>query len=133
MSRKIRLVSCVLLALASSGAYAQAQDENYDSGEMSPTSAPAAAPASAPAPASTSMHPHSTKADHALSRKVRATLTKTKGLHAQNITVRARGGAVDLDGSVPEADQVDLATTAAQRVAGVVSVTNHLTIKAPGQ
>lgn len=112
-SKAIKLASCVVFALAAGGAYAQSSD--------------AMAPA---APAATH---HSTKADHALSRKVRAALTKTKDLHAENITVQVRGGAVALDGTVPDASQIDLATTAAQGVDGVTSVKNHLKIKEPGQ
>jgi hyperosmotically inducible protein len=48
-------------------------------------------------------------------------------------TVRARNGAVTLEGSVPEQGQSDIATQAAQGVAGVTSVKNDLTIRAIGQ
>jgi osmotically-inducible protein OsmY len=50
-----------------------------------------------------------------------------------NITVRARGGAVTLAGTVPEQPQVDLATQAAQAVPGVTSVKNALSIRPVGQ
>jgi hyperosmotically inducible protein len=72
-------------------------------------------------------------ADRQLSRKVRAALAKTKGLSVSSITVRARGGAVTLQGSVPEQPAIDMATQAAQGVAGVTSVKNALTIRSVGQ
>jgi osmotically-inducible protein OsmY len=50
-----------------------------------------------------------------------------------NITVRARGGAVTLAGTVPEQPQIDLATQTAQGVAGVTSVKNALSIRPVGQ
>jgi osmotically-inducible protein OsmY len=112
-SKLIKLASCALIALASVVAYAQSSE----GGGMAPATSA-----------------KSTKAEnHALGKKVRAALTKTKDLHAENITVRAHGGAVSLDGTVPDASQVDLATTAAKGVPGVTSVDNHLTIKEPGQ
>ena len=73
------------------------------------------------------------KADRSLGRKVRSALSKTKGLSVTNITVRARGGAVTLAGTVPEQPQVDLATQAAQAVPGVTSVKNALSIRPVGQ
>ncbi|MBV8259465.1 MAG: BON domain-containing protein [Paraburkholderia sp.] len=108
-----QLASCALIAFASVVAYAQQTEGDG----MTP-----AAPAK------------STKAEnHALGKKVRAALTKTKDLHAENITVKAHGGAVSLDGTVPDASQIDLATSAAKGVPGVTAVGNHLTIKEPGQ
>ncbi|MCX4158770.1 MULTISPECIES: BON domain-containing protein [Paraburkholderia] len=114
----IKMVGGALIVLASINAYAQSSD--------------AAAPA---APAASSAH--SAKADkaanRALGRKVRSALSKTKGLSVTNITVRARGGAVTLAGTVPEQPQVDLATQAAQAVPGVTSVKNALSIRPVGQ
>ena len=70
-------------------------------------------------------------ADRALQRSVRRALAKTKGLEMINVVVRARNGAVVLEGTVPEQAQIDLATRAAQDVAGVTSVKNALTIHIP--
>jgi osmotically-inducible protein OsmY len=109
----IKLIGGALIVLASINAYAQTAD----------ASAPAAA---APTAKQTK------QANRALQRKVRSTLAKTKGLSVSNITVRARGGDVTLAGSVPEQGQIDIATHAAQGVAGVTSVKNALTIRAEG-
>lgn len=102
--------------MASLNAYAQSSDATA-------ASAPAAAPSAKSVKAS----------NRALQRSVRKALSKTKGLSVTNITVRARSGAVTLEGSVPEQPQIDLATQAAQGVAGVTSVKNALTIRAIGQ
>ena len=112
----IKMIGSALIVLASLNAYAQSSD------------------AAAPAATSASPSAKQTKAaDRALGRKVRSALSKTKGLSVSNITVRARGGAVTLAGSVPEQPQVDLATQTAQGVAGVSSVKNALTIRPVGQ
>jgi hyperosmotically inducible periplasmic protein len=109
----IKVISGALIVMASLNAYAQSSDA------MASTAAPSAT---------------STKsANRALQKSVRKALSKTKGLVTTNISVRARSGAVTLEGSVPEQPQVDLATQAAQGVAGVTSVKNALTIRAIGQ
>jgi hyperosmotically inducible periplasmic protein len=108
----IKMIGGALIVLASINAYAQTD---------------AASPAAA-APTAKQVK----QANRALGRKVRATLAKTKGLSVSNITVRARGGDVTLAGSVPEQSQVEIATQAAQGVAGVTSVKNALTIRAEG-
>jgi hyperosmotically inducible periplasmic protein len=74
----------------------------------------------------------SKQANHALERKVRAALDHAKDIKVENILVRARDGAVTLEGTVPDASQVDKAAQVAQGVAGVTSVKNALTIKEPG-
>ena len=110
----IKMIGGALIVLASLNAYAQ--------------------DASAPAAESAAPTAKQTKAaNRALQRKVRNTLSKTKGLSVANITVRARGGDVTLAGSVPKQEQIDIATQAAQGVAGVTSVKNALTIRAEGQ
>jgi hyperosmotically inducible periplasmic protein len=114
----IKMIGGALIVLASLNAYAQSSD--------------AAAPAAASASASPTAK-QTKAANRALGRKVRSALSKTKGLSVANITVRARGGAVTLAGTVPEQPQVDLATQAAQGVAGVTSVKNALTIRPVGQ
>jgi hyperosmotically inducible protein len=114
----IKVIGGALIVVASLNAYAQSSDAVAASGAMS-----AAAPSA-----------KSTKAaDRALQRKVRKVLARTKGLSVSNITVRARSGAVTLEGTVPEQPQSDLATQAAQAVPGVESVKNALTIRAIGQ
>ncbi|WGS53432.1 BON domain-containing protein [Paraburkholderia sp. D15] len=113
----IKMIGGALVVLASLNAYAQSSD----------------ATAMAPATASAATGKQAKTANRALGRKVRSALSKTKGLSVANITVRARGGAVTLAGSVPEQEQIDLATQTAQGVAGVTSVKNALTIRAIGQ
>jgi osmotically-inducible protein OsmY len=111
----IKVIGGALIVLASLNAYAQTD-----------ASAPAAA-TSAPTAKQTK------QANRALQRKVRSTLARTKGLSMSNLTVRARGGDVTLQGSVPDAGQIPIATQAAQGVAGVNSVKSALTVRAEGQ
>ncbi|WP_207004318.1 BON domain-containing protein [Trinickia mobilis] len=111
----IKLASGALLVAVSVSAWAQASDTGMAS-----------------APAMSSMKAEH-KADRMLSRKVRGALAKAKGVTAANIEVKARSGAVILEGSVPDQSQVDKATQVAQGVAGVTSVKNALTVKAEGQ
>jgi osmotically-inducible protein OsmY len=70
----------------------------------------------------------SKKANSQLGRKVRAAISKTQGVDVSNISVRARGGAVTLTGSVPDQGQIDAAGEAAKGVAGVTSVSNKLSV-----
>ena len=70
--------------------------------------------------------------DRQTAKAIRRAFAKTKGLDATNIHVRARGGAILLDGSVPDASQIPLAQAAAQAVQGVQTVRNGLTVKEPG-
>ena len=70
----------------------------------------------------------SKKANSQLGRKVRAAISKAQGVDVSNISVRARGGAVTLTGSVPDQGQIDAAGEAAKGVAGVTSVSNKLTV-----
>jgi osmotically-inducible protein OsmY len=113
----IKMIGGALVVLASLNAYAQSSD-------AAATAAPTASAANAK---------QVRAANRALQRKVRSTLARTKGLTVGNITVKARDGAVTLAGSVPEQAQIELATNAAQGVAGVTSVNNALTIRAIGQ
>jgi osmotically-inducible protein OsmY len=68
-------------------------------------------------------------ANRALSRKVRSALAKDKHISVAKITVRVRDGAVVLQGSVPEQQQIARATEVAKGVQGVTSVKNALTIR----
>jgi hyperosmotically inducible protein len=117
-STAMKMVGGALIVLASLNASAQSSDA-------------AAAPAAAASSATTGKQAKA--ANRALGRKVRSALAKTKGISVANINVRARGGAVTLAGTVPDQSQVDLATQAAQGVAGVTSVKNALTVRPVGQ
>lgn len=111
----IKMIGGALVVLASLNAYAQGSDTAATAATTAPTAKQTKA------------------ANRALQKKVRATLARTKGLTVGNIIVRARDGAVTLEGSVPEQAQIELATNAAQGVAGVTSVKSALTIRAIGQ
>ena len=115
----IKIVGGALVVAASLNVYAQASDAAVASGAM-------AAP-------STKEQSKATKAaNRALQKKVRGALAKAKGITVANITVRARGGAVVLQGAVPEAGEIDHATEVAKSVEGVTSVKNALTIRPEG-
>ncbi|WP_322028500.1 BON domain-containing protein [Paraburkholderia sp. J76] len=68
-------------------------------------------------------------ANRALSRKVRSALARDKKIDVARITVRARDGAIVLQGSVPEQSQIQHATEVATGVQGVTSVKNALTLR----
>ena len=71
------------------------------------------------------------KENRQLGRKVRGALAKAQGIGVSNISVRARGGAVTLTGSVPDQGQIDKAGDVAKGVDGVTSVSNKLTVVLP--
>jgi hyperosmotically inducible periplasmic protein len=78
--------------------------------------------------------PQSTKKqDRMLSRKVRAALSKDKTITPSGIVVRAKNGAVILEGTVPDESQIERATNVAQHVQGVTSVKNSLSIREEGE
>jgi hyperosmotically inducible periplasmic protein len=115
----IKLAGSALLIAASVHAYAQSSD--------------AAPAADATTTAQAKQQYKSAKsANRALQKKVRAALSKAKGVSVANITVRARDGAVTLQGTVPEQAQSDKATEIAKGVAGVTSVKNALSIRPEG-
>jgi len=119
----IKVAGSALLIVASVHAYAQ-------SSEAAPAAAAPAAPSTTQAARE---HYKSMKAaNRALQRQVRSALSKTRGISVANITVRARDGAVTLQGSVPEQAQSDRATEVAKGVAGVTSVRNALSIRPVG-
>ncbi|WP_213303388.1 BON domain-containing protein [Paraburkholderia sacchari] len=129
-----KLAAGTMLVAASLHVYAQ-------TAASAPAAAPAAAApmASAPTDAAQAQVKQS-KADlkkakaanRALSRKVRGALAKDKNISVANITVRAKDGAIVLQGTVPEQAQIDHATEVAKGVAGVTSVKNALTIRPVG-
>ncbi|MFM0277743.1 BON domain-containing protein [Paraburkholderia sediminicola] len=69
--------------------------------------------------------------DKALDRAVRRQLGRTHGLDATGISVRSHGGVVWLAGTVSDPAQIDLAAQVVRTVAGVSSVVNKLTLRAP--
>jgi osmotically-inducible protein OsmY len=71
-------------------------------------------------------------ANRALGRKVRSALAKDRNISVSNITVRAKDGAVILQGTVPEQSQIERAGDVAKGVEGVTSVRNALTIRPVG-
>ncbi|CAB4046377.1 hypothetical protein LMG9964_00008 [Paraburkholderia phenoliruptrix] len=106
----------IALCLATvSSAYAQSSDAT-DSGTTAST---------------TSRTKTVKKADRKLGLDVRKALSKTQGFDVSNVYVRARGGAVTLTGTVPDAAQIPQAEDAAKSVAGVKSVSNKLTVATP--
>ena len=126
-TQAIKIVGSALVVLASLNVYAQSSDATAPSGTMAASGAMAA-------PSSTKAEKKAVRtANRALQRKVRNALTKAGGISMANITVRARGGDVVLQGSVPEQAQSDTATQTAQGVAGVTSVKNALSIRPVGQ
>ncbi|AUT76259.1 BON domain-containing protein [Paraburkholderia hospita] len=86
-----------------------------------------------PSSKSASQAATSKSADRALQKRVRAALAKDKGVTVSNITVRARAGAVMLQGTVPDQDEIDRAGDVAKGVTGVTSVKNSLTVRSAGQ
>jgi hyperosmotically inducible periplasmic protein len=67
-------------------------------------------------------------ANRALAKSVRRTLGRTKGLDPTRIYVKASNGVVTLSGNLRTQAQIDLAASTASAVAGVVSVSNRITI-----
>ncbi|MCC8395673.1 BON domain-containing protein [Paraburkholderia sp. MMS20-SJTR3] len=70
-------------------------------------------------------------ANRQLARDVRRAFraAKNQGLRASNVTVRASNGVVTLTGSVPTAEQVELAASVAKGVSGVQSVINRVAVR----
>lgn len=72
------------------------------------------------------------KQNHQLESSVRHALAKARNLDTSNITVLARSGAITLDGSAVDDDQIQLAATTAASVSGVSSVKNNLHVREEG-
>lgn len=122
-----KLAAGTMLVAASLHVYAQ----TAASAPAAPTAAPTEA-AQAQVTQSKADLKKAKAANRALSRKVRGALAKDKNLSVANITVRAKDGAIVLQGTVPEQAQVDRATEVAKGVAGVTSVKNALSIRPVG-
>ncbi|WP_321965267.1 BON domain-containing protein [Paraburkholderia sp. J7] len=97
-------------------------------GAQAQEAASAVDPTTAAAPASLKAQK---AANHALVKKVRYVLARTKGLSPANIYVKAVDGSITLTGNCVSDDQVALAGYATQRVEGVTSVNNRLVIRTP--
>ena len=112
-----KVVQFVLLAAVASAA-ASVEAQGSDASEVSASSAPSAKEVRA--------------ANRTLRKAVLRNLSRTKGLDVGRVVVVAKGGSILLEGYVPESNQIDLATSAAQAVPGVTSVTNRLIVRAKG-
>ncbi|MFM0658387.1 BON domain-containing protein [Paraburkholderia sediminicola] len=71
------------------------------------------------------------QANRALRRKVYAALAKHKEIDAGNISITAKGGAVTISGTVPDASQINTVVEVAKGVEGVTSMTSKLTVQKP--
>jgi osmotically-inducible protein OsmY len=108
----LKLAGAVLTIVASMNAWSQNESTSTDSGTTATQ-----------APSKSSVR----KANRALSKKVLQALTKG-GVDSSGVHVLAKGSAVTLTGSVPEAAQIDKAGEIAKQIAGVTSVKNDLTV-----
>jgi hyperosmotically inducible protein len=72
------------------------------------------------------------KEDRALARSVKNALRKVKGIDVANVRVISRDGVVSIIGNVREQAQIDAATAAASKVAGVKRLDNQLAVGDPG-
>ncbi|MFM0037671.1 BON domain-containing protein [Paraburkholderia strydomiana] len=114
----IKLAGGALLVAVSFQANAQTSD--------------AAPAADTSAQSAKSQHKADRAANRSLGRKVRNALSKAMGVTASHITVRSAGGAITLQGTVPEAADSQKAEEIATGVAGVTSVKNALSIRPEG-
>jgi hyperosmotically inducible protein len=116
MNRVKGVKYALFLAVALAAAHVQAQGS--DGGEASASSAPSARDSRA--------------ANRLLRKAVLRSLSRTKGLNVDRVVVVAKDGSILLEGYVPESNQIDLATSVAQSVAGVTAVINRLTVRPEG-
>jgi hyperosmotically inducible protein len=107
----------IVVALGMDNTYAQGGPDNAS------TTLPAAS-----APTAKEVRAENRK----LRKAVLLALSKTRGLNVDRIVVVAKGGSILLEGYVPEANQIDLATSVAQGVPGVTAVSNTLIVQAIG-
>ncbi|AJK45236.1 BON domain-containing protein [Burkholderia plantarii] len=112
------LGSALVAALVCGNVYAQASDA------AAGTEAPAASKSTQKAAAKAAR-----KSNRKLGYAVRKAITKAGGIDVSNITVRSKGGAISLQGTVPDQSQIDKAGDVAKGVAGVTSVDNKLTVQ----
>ncbi|MEM5400030.1 MULTISPECIES: BON domain-containing protein [Paraburkholderia] len=112
------LAIATLVAAASMSAWAQGDASAAAGAQAAPTTA---APGAAV--------PTDRQANRAMRRKVYAAIGKDKSIDAGNISVRAKGGAIALTGTVSDPAQIARVEEIAKGVPGVTSVTNKLTVK----
>ncbi|MGZ2743874.1 BON domain-containing protein [Burkholderia stagnalis] len=114
----LRALGAAAVAVCLSGSvYAQ-------SSEPAAPEAPAAAKSASKAAAKSAK-----QANRKLGYAVRKAISKQNGIDVANITVRSKGGAITLEGSVPDAAQIEKAEAAAKTVPGVTSVSNKLSVQ----
>ncbi|CAB3776734.1 BON domain-containing protein [Paraburkholderia caffeinilytica] len=70
-------------------------------------------------------------ANRALRKQLYAALAKRSEIDAGSISITAKDGIVTVNGTVPDAEQLDEVTSIVKSVQGVVSVVNRLTIQRP--
>jgi len=115
----LRVALGVVVAAASVGAWAQ---DGASAGASAGTAVTASSGMTAKA---------ARQANRALRRKVYAALAKHKEIDAGDISITAKGGAVMISGTVPEASQINTVAEVAKSVAGVTSVTSKLMVQRP--
>jgi hyperosmotically inducible protein len=113
----LKLVLGAIIFLASVNGWSQTSEPGSAAGSNG------AAPATVPGSAA--------KSNRTLRKRVYATFAKHSEIDAGSISVTAKDGVVTLNGTVPDAQQVDEVSGIAKGVPGVVSVTNRLTIQRP--
>jgi hyperosmotically inducible periplasmic protein len=111
------LAIATLVASASMNAWSQPQQSTSATAGAQEAASPGA------------VGPTGKQADRALRHKVYAAIGKEKAINAGDISVRAKNGAVTLNGSVSDATQVAKVEEIARGIPGVTSVTNKLTVK----
>ncbi|RQH07054.1 BON domain-containing protein [Paraburkholderia dinghuensis] len=114
-TKTLSLALCTLLAAASLNASAQPA-----ASAPGDTAMAASSPAAPAAPTNTKLR-----------RAVYTAIAKHKEIHGGSIGVTAKNGAVTLNGTVPDAAQIDKVAEIAKGVPGVMSVTNKLTVQKP--
>jgi len=72
------------------------------------------------------------QANNALAHRVRGALGRQK-IDTSDVRVLAHSGAIFLEGTTQDQDQIERAGAVAQKVSGVTSVRNDLTLKVSGR
>jgi osmotically-inducible protein OsmY len=124
VTQVLKLAGVALIAATSINAWSQSSAAG---GTQMASGMEASAPASPKATRKATR-----KANHLLEGKVRRALEKG-GIEVSGVVIRARNGAVVLEGHVPDADQAGKAEDVAGKVAGVTSVKNALSTKEEGR
>jgi hyperosmotically inducible protein len=115
----LKALGAAAIAVCLSGnVYAQA------SGAAAASEAPAAMKSDAKTAAKATR-----KANRKLGYAVRKAISKQNGVDVSNLVVRTKGGAVSLQGTMPDTTQIDTAVATAKTVPGVTSVANKLTVQ----